>query len=114
MIGIETDVSTKYGNRWIDAQYVSPLQIVQWTMASAPNHTVLLTAIKKLTRNGANLSGLEIKGKDPIYLTGPSPWTFSIYLEWKKHGVDWKSLRKFGNGAKLIGDILVFPIKAFA
>lgn len=104
----------RFGDRWIEAQYVSPLQIVQWTMAAAPNHPDVWAAIETMTSKLNKLSYNEIKYGDPIYLTGPGPWTFSIYQAWKRKGIDWKYLRNYGNRPRLIGDMLVLPTTAFA
>lgn len=114
IIGIETDVGIELGDRWIEAQYVSPLQIVQWTMAAAPKHPVVWAAIESMTSKLYTLSYFEIKYGDPIYLTGPGPWTFAIYKAWEKIGIDWKHLRNFGSKPRLIEDMLVLPTTGFA
>ena len=114
IVGIETDVDPKHGKKWLNAQFVSPLQIVQWTMAAAPNHPVVLSAIESMTTSLATKSTLSIRTGDPIYLTGPGPWTFAVYNAWENEGINWNFLRNFGNRSRLIGDILVLPTTGFA
>ena len=112
--GIETDVDVNYGSQWIDAKYVSPLQIVQWTMAAAPNHPAVWSAIESMTSKLYMLDSIEIKNGDPIHLTGPGPWTFAIYKAWGKEGLDWEYFRNYGPNPRLIGDMLILPTSGFA
>jgi hypothetical protein len=114
IVGIETDVEEKHGDAWIKAEYSSPLQIVQWTMAAAPNHSAVFSAIELMIHKLKDMSYFEIRKGNPIFLTGPAPWTYAIYETWAKAGIEWKYLRNFGPNPRLIGDMLVLPTSGFA
>ncbi|KAG9013704.1 membrane-bound alpha-1,6- mannosyltransferase Initiation-specific [Tulasnella sp. JGI-2019a] len=72
IVGVEADV----GNRpdWQD-WYARPLQIVQWTLASAPTHPIMLDALSRIvrtseafpawkTQRAANITQLRAQGQN--------------------------------------------------
>lgn len=113
IIGLEDDVDRKEGDKW-KSWLVSPIQILQWTMASAPNHIVLNYTIDLILSKIPAMSRAEIKASDASKLTGPGPWSFSVYRYWKDQGVDWEDMRHFGSRPKLVGDMLVLPTTGFS
>jgi hypothetical protein len=112
--GIESDVPKEVGPYWTKF-YCNPLQLVQWTMASAPNHTILIQTVEKIVLRVQNAKADgNLTLTDVTFLTGPGPWTEAIHESWKKYGIDWNELRGFGSKGRVIGDQLVLPIFGFA
>ncbi|KAJ3128418.1 hypothetical protein HK098_004494 [Nowakowskiella sp. JEL0407] len=116
IVGVETDVPYSYNDTWKDYYYL-PLQICQWTMASAPSARILGTTISKIL----NLVRLEeirgnkaLAGVDVTKLTGPGVWTETVYGFWREIGVEGMLLRGWGDNGRVFEDVLVFPITSFS
>ena len=101
------------GDHW-KPYYTNPLQLVQWTMASAVNHSVLQSTVDKIIDRIERLSLKEIMKADVTVLTGPGPWSEAIQESWAEHGIDWTELRGFGDKSRVVVDQLIFPIFGFA
>ena len=113
IVGLENDVPLSVGQDWIH-HYTNPLQIVQWTMASARNHSVVNDAIDHIVTMMKSMSRSEILNTDVTLLTGPGPWTDAVHRSWHRNGFEWELMRGFGSESKMMGDMLVLPTIGFA
>jgi hypothetical protein len=127
ILGIEGDFPTNTDEYWRQGFYY-PVQVTQWTLASAPQHPVLLDYMMNLSQSlqqVANESGFDLSSEstreqvrqiDPIVLTGPAAMT-STAMSWLESnaGLRWNALTGVnGDGrSKLAHDVLIFPITAF-
>ncbi|BGP37184.1 hypothetical protein JCM10450v2_001092 [Rhodotorula kratochvilovae] len=93
VVGIEADI----GNRqdWHD-WWPRPLQISQWTMASARGHPVLLDTMRRIVE--MSLLPEEEQPKSVMERTGPGPFTDAVlsYLE-VMYRKPWSELRGLGS-----------------
>ena len=113
IVGLENDVPLQFGLAWKD-YYTNPLQIVQWTMASAVNHPVLSDTIERIRNKMVQTDFAKLLDEDVTALTGPGPWTDAIHASWARIGVNWVDMRDFGLKSRVIGDQLVLPTVGFA
>ena len=107
IVGIEAE-----SKEW-QKYYARPLQLSQWTFASAPNHPIL----KRIIDNIAKQTKFSIRSALSILTvldwTGPGIWTDTIfdYINETYH-VEWTTLSKLKHG-RLIGDVYFLPKGAF-
>lgn len=113
IVGLENDVPLHFGKNWTQ-YYTNPLQIVQWTMASAVNHPVLSDTIGRIYKRVLGVDFGQLGDEDVTALTGPGPWTDAIHASWAQVGVNWRDLREFGLKSRVIGDQVVLPTVGFA
>jgi alpha 1,6-mannosyltransferase len=113
IIGVEADVPKDMGTKW-KGIYYTPMQMCQWTMGGSPGHPALAKTIYSIFKTIGDKSRKELENMDVIQLTGPAPWTSSIFWSWKAFGVQWEDLREFGDRSRVIGDQLVLPITSFS
>ena len=111
IVGIETDVDADFGTMW-KLDYVSPLQISQWTFGASPNNAYLTAILDYVVKNIKAIPDLS-KAKT-LDVAGPFPWTRAIHKLWFDWGVEAELLRNFGDQAIQIERMLVLPITAFS
>ena len=108
--------------------YSYPLQLTQWSLASAPNHpfhSIFIDNLSKQLQEAASHHGgslkvietaEELRRIDPVGLTGPAAVTKAT-MDWlaEKIGFRWNALTglKDGGQSKLVLDVLILPITAF-
>ncbi|KAK4688270.1 hypothetical protein P7C73_g1849, partial [Tremellales sp. Uapishka_1] len=139
IVGIEADVGTR--EDWFD-WWPRPMQIVQWTMASAPSHPIALQALLRILQSTASaidwshenselvdsLQGADLPDKPltvmsepkeggPVGVmawTGPGVWTDAVlsYIR-VKYGVMWTDLRGIQEPLR-IGDVVILPVTGFS
>ncbi|KAJ3056662.1 hypothetical protein HK097_005338 [Rhizophlyctis rosea] len=117
--GVETDVP-KNRTDW-HIYYHAPMQICQWTMASAPYHPIPARAagnvfhrIAKVMRAKGKWDESYLPSVDAPKLTGPAPWTDAVYSFWREQGINPEAMREFGDRGKVTSDVLILPITAFS
>jgi len=109
IVGMEGDAMTKGLPR-------SP-QFVQWTIAAAPQHPVLLDALTRITDRTPEFLKKQQADKngnaDVMNWTGPSVWTDAVLAYLECNEVQLEKLRDLKNAVR-IKDVLVLPKRAFA
>jgi hypothetical protein len=139
ILGIEADTDPATDDHW-RMGYRFPVQLTQWTLASAPSHPILARFIdhfgskmKELaTPFGGNMTKLEesgmLKKEDPLALTGPEAVTVAAmeYLQnitaaapgrgnetWR-----WEALSSLGDEhggrTKVVSDVAILPVTGFS
>ena len=93
--------------------YARPLQLCQWTFASAPNHPILKTIIDSIATKTKFSIGSRLSISAVLDWTGPGLWTDTIfdYINETYH-VERTALSKLQHD-RLIGDVYFLPIVAF-
>jgi hypothetical protein len=106
IVGVEVDVFNR--TDWY-GEYTHPLQIVQWTMASARGHPVLIDTIRRIVQktldpNTAECGGGSRSGhilstasrpEPVIFRTGPGPFTDAVFQYLlSKYGKSWTDFRR--------------------
>ena len=93
--------------------YARPLQLCQWTFASAPKHPMLKRMIDNVAKQTTKFIRSPYNMSTVMDWTGPGVWTDTIfdYINETYH-VEWTTLSKLQHG-RLIGDIYFLPIAAF-
>lgn len=131
IVGVEADVGER--EDWQD-WWAKPLQIVQWTIASAPHHPIMLQAVLRIAHQTAkavewvkereendindNATVLsEPRDGGPIGVvnwTGPGVFTDAVlaYLQ-HQYGVHWVDLKGLKKPLR-IGDVVVLPVTGFS
>jgi len=132
-VGVEADVGERADwHSW----WSRPLQIVQWTIASAPHHPVLLDAVRRVHnttmvmdnwRHSHGSKGTEADG-DAIRVllgekgswmsvmewTGPGIFTDSVFRYLAvQHGMMWPAAKNLRRPLRA-QDIVVLPVTAFS
>jgi len=109
ILGLEGDATTKGLPR-------SP-QFVQWTIASAPSHPVLLDALTRITERTPEFLKKQQADKngdaDVMNWTGPSVWTDAVLAYLDCTDLQLEKLRDLKTAVR-IKDVLVLPKRAFA
>ncbi|PMD46106.1 glycosyltransferase family 32 protein [Hyaloscypha variabilis F] len=109
IIGLEGDGTTKGLPR-------SP-QFVQWTIASAPSHPVLLDALTRITDRTPEFLKKQQDDKngdaDVMNWTGPSVWTDAVLAHLECTEMQLEKLRDLKHAVR-IKDVLLLPKRAFA
>ncbi|OAA62775.1 glycosyltransferase family 32 protein [Niveomyces insectorum RCEF 264] len=141
LAGLEADVDPASDAYW-RMGYTYPVQLTQWAIAAAPQHPVLeqfmdhvRAEVDKIDKVAAAADGTatddhndhsdhsdavvaaQVHHADPLTRTGPAAITMAVstYLE-TNNGLRWNAVTgcKDGGKAKIVGDVLVFPITGFS
>ncbi|MCJ1336845.1 hypothetical protein MMC09_002123 [Bachmanniomyces sp. S44760] len=101
------------------AGFTYQMQFAQWTMASAPHHSLMRNAVNRVHANLQQLNASQLmapSASDVLNTTGPAAWTESVFWALSQaSGSTVTNLNISGiTKPKLFGDILVMPINAFA
>lgn len=113
ILGVEVDMD-KYSD-WKSMEYARNFQILQWTIASAPNHPILKDIIYQIhdSVQFKTLDKTMVKG-NILDLTGPGVWTDVILKHLNtKYNVTHEKLTGIKYG-KRIGDIYILPRISFS
>ncbi|KAH9807424.1 hypothetical protein DFH28DRAFT_915599 [Melampsora americana] len=129
IVGIEADVGDR--EDW-EQWWPRPIQLVQWTIAAAPGHPILIDTLRRLVAtldlppvslSNSRLFTEKVAETEAerimrvVKATGPAPFTDAVlrYLGVMSKGeVVWNSLRNVPPCGLRIGDVLVLPISAFS
>ena len=125
ILGIEAD-NEEDGDAYWRMGYTYPVQLTQWSLAAAPQQSVLNRFLRDFYTKVAhaieqsrarNSSSTEIlREHDPLVLTGPVAMTKAAknYLAGKT-GLRWQGLSGLEDGgrSKVILDTLILPITGF-
>ncbi|KAL3492421.1 hypothetical protein BJX62DRAFT_224579 [Aspergillus germanicus] len=128
IVGIEAD-NDPNGDKYWRMGYFYPVQLTQWAFAFAPHHPILTQLIEHIfeyvrdiaAKHGGDLSSeetqVELKGIDPVNVTGPIAFTDSV-SSWLKGKADlrWNAVTGLEDGgkSKYVEDVLVLPITGFS
>ena len=96
----------------LNSKFVSPLHILQWTIASAVNYPILQNVLHVVKSKLESTTDLETA--NALEITGPTPWAQNIHENWRQGGFDPEKMRGFGDIAKQMKDMLILPITAFS
>ena len=113
IVGLETDLAKNCTDKIILQNWAYPLQLCQWTFASAPGYTVLAKIINSIIKCTKGKTIKQLSKLNVIDTTGPGAWTRAIYESWKEFGFDPNDLREFGSSPRTIKDQLILPLTAF-
>jgi alpha 1,6-mannosyltransferase len=107
IVGVEAE-----GPLW-KINFARPLQLCQWTFASAPKYPILKRIIDNIAKQTNIFIGRPLSLLTVLDWTGPGVWTDTIfdYINETYH-VEWPTLTNLQYG-RLIGDIYLLPISAF-
>ena len=107
IVGVEAE-----GPLW-KINFARPLQLCQWTFASAPRHPLLKRMIDNIAKQTNIFIGSPLSISTVMDWTGPGLWTDTIfdYINETYH-IEWPTLTNLNYG-RLIGDIYLLPISAF-
>ena len=107
IVGVEAE-----GPLW-KINFARPLQLCQWTFASAPKHPILKRMIDNVAKQTDIFIGSPLSISTVMDWTGPGLWTDTIfdYINETYH-IEWPTLTNLKYG-RLIGDIYLLPISAF-
>ncbi|EGG12653.1 family 32 glycosyltransferase, partial [Melampsora larici-populina 98AG31] len=129
IVGIEADVGDRAD--W-EEWWPRPIQLVQWTIAAAPGHPILIDTLRRLVStldlppislSNSRLFTEKVAESEAerimrvVKATGPAPFTDAVlrYLGVITRGeVVWNSLRNLPACGLRIGDVLVLPISGFS
>nr|XP_019007986.1 uncharacterized protein I206_07154 [Kwoniella pini CBS 10737]OCF46767.1 hypothetical protein I206_07154 [Kwoniella pini CBS 10737] len=109
IVGLEADVGDR--EDWFD-WWPRPIQIVQWTISSAPNHPIALNALLRIYHS--TVKAIEWSPVGVMAWTGPGVWTDAVlsYLR-VKYGLVWTDLKDLTTPMR-IGDVVILPITGFS
>ncbi|KAG0149294.1 hypothetical protein CROQUDRAFT_89382 [Cronartium quercuum f. sp. fusiforme G11] len=129
IVGIEADVGDRADwEKW----WPRPIQLVQWTFATAPSHPILIDTLRRLvsaldlaspTLSRSRIFTAKTAESEAdrimrvVKATGPAPFTDAVlrYLGVITGGkFGWSSLRNVPPSGLRIGDVLVLPISGFS
>ncbi|KAI5476664.1 Haloacid dehalogenase-like hydrolase domain containing protein [Pseudohyphozyma bogoriensis] len=119
IVGIEADVGGREDwQQW----WPRPLQLSQWTIASARGHPILIDTLRRVVE-----LALAPPPEHPLSVmerTGPGPFTDSVLryalIQWGVTWADWRGLGEEGwrfmgeKGEKVWGDLKVLSITGFS
>jgi alpha 1,6-mannosyltransferase len=116
IVGIEYD-DTTYN------MFVRPISFTQWTLMAKPGHNIFDKAVSRVMSNieflarrkRVDLSDLKLEKGEVLEATGPGMYTDVVIEVIRDQGIDvtWRTFHNLKEPA-LFGDILVFPVNAFA
>jgi len=92
------------------------MEIVQWSMASAPRHPILRAVINMVAERSLSWPMEELQNVDNVLeFAGPLAWTDRIQRFLQLHGRDMNEMHIIGkNEARLFpGGVLLLPVSAF-
>merc|ERR1711939_86269 len=126
IVGVEQDVGSRRDwHQW----WPRPLGLVQWTIAGARGHPVLIDVLRRVSEvvnpHNASLAQTVYEMGEAMHRnldavveqTGPGPWTDSVlrYLG-AKYNATWPDLRNLPDQGVMYGkaDVLVLSVTAFS
>lgn len=116
VVGIETDLPKGRDDYW-RAGFDLPLQITQWTLASAPHHPIAVEFLSSVDKDVYKLMKENVlKDAYAVELTGPVQFTKVIkgWLE-TAGSLRWDALSGIEDGgkSKTVLDMLILPITGY-
>lgn len=129
ILGIEADTDGHSDSFW-RMGYSYPVQLTQWSLASAQHHPVLDVFLANFRRRfqsivedtneldplTVNLENMRLENADPLELSGPVAITEAAMAHLSsKTGLRWQALSGLSDGgrSKLVDDVLILPITGF-
>ncbi|KAK8107476.1 initiation-specific alpha-1-6-mannosyltransferase [Apiospora kogelbergensis] len=119
VVGIEFDQLN--GPNWVEIPHA--LQFCQWTIASAPGHSLFRAMVDRAvqslqelaTLHNTTLARLKPTNFETVNSTGPAAWTDVVFEHLQRADPLITNLRDLSGmkEPRLIGDILVLPIDGF-